>query len=106
MLIDLVILNTIIHKRTVHIYLLNHSQKEYFQTNTSRHVYLVQYLHMFLQNHSQKNSSHIFQLSEISCTKWKPPGLHSPTNLPIAAEQKITSPILLVCFYLQNMVKH
>jgi hypothetical protein len=55
MLIDLVILDTIIHKITFHIYFLNHSQKQCFQTNTSRHVYLVQYLHMFLQNHSQKN---------------------------------------------------
>jgi hypothetical protein len=47
MLIDLVILGTTIHKRTFHIYLLNHSQKECLETNTSQHAYLVQYLHMF-----------------------------------------------------------
>jgi hypothetical protein len=41
MLIDLVVLDTIIHKRTFHIYLHNHLQKECFHTNTSHHADLV-----------------------------------------------------------------
>jgi hypothetical protein len=60
MLIDLVILDTIIHNITFHIYLLNHSQKEYFQTNTSHHVYLVQYLHMFYKVTHKRSTLHIY----------------------------------------------
>jgi hypothetical protein len=65
-LIDLVVLHTIIHKRMFHIYLHNHSQKECFHTYIyiSSHLSCTIFQHV-LQNHSKKLFTYISSIKNI-----------------------------------------